>query len=149
MPTSESTRASPGAAVTGTTWGTPSVAHPAASAEATPVGESSIATQSAGSTPSAAAAARYGSGWGLPLRHLVAGDRGRRTNRRRGRDHGVGEATPRHRHQHARDLRSDALGQQLRRTRAPRQALRDAGDDAVEEALDDVDGFEPHAAAGS
>ncbi|SHT37687.1 Uncharacterised protein [Mycobacteroides abscessus subsp. abscessus] len=49
------------------TWlGTTRTAHPAASAAAAPVTESSMARQSRGSTPSSAAARRYGSGAGLP-----------------------------------------------------------------------------------
>ena len=43
------------------------VRQPAATALRTPVGESSIATQSFARTPNAAAAARYGSGCGFPF----------------------------------------------------------------------------------
>jgi putative RecB family exonuclease len=55
---SEGTSVRPSPGGIGTMCGTASTGQPAASAEATPVGESSIATQRAGSTPSAAAAAR-------------------------------------------------------------------------------------------
>ena len=48
----------PGAAPIGASEGTASTAHPAASAEATPVTVSSTATQAAGSTPRARQAAR-------------------------------------------------------------------------------------------
>ena len=51
---------------TSTTCGTANTVAPAASAEATPVGESSIAIQRVISTPRRSAANRYGSGCGLP-----------------------------------------------------------------------------------
>ena len=50
-----------------TTLGIANVRHPAATALATPVGESSMATQSLACTPRRLAAVRYGSGCGLPL----------------------------------------------------------------------------------
>src|SRR5262249_61768373 len=50
----------------GTRLGTATVQQPAASAEATPLGESSSATQCRGSAPSSEAAFRYGSGSGFP-----------------------------------------------------------------------------------
>ena len=65
----------PGAGVRVTTWGTPSVAHPAAKAEATPVGESSIATTCRVDAESVRRRA-IRLGVGLAVRHLVAGDRG-------------------------------------------------------------------------
>ena len=52
---------------TSTTCGTAITTHPAAVADLTPVGESSIAMQSRVRTPSARAAVRKGSGCGLPL----------------------------------------------------------------------------------
>ena len=65
-PDSESRCTAPAISGTATTWGTARVGTPAATAERTPVGESSMATQSSGDTPSSRAAARYGSGCGLP-----------------------------------------------------------------------------------
>jgi putative RecB family exonuclease len=58
MPASPSTCTAPGISGTATTCGTASVGTPAATAERTPVGESSMATQSPGATPSRRAAAR-------------------------------------------------------------------------------------------
>ena len=55
-------------------------------------GESSIATQSPGSTPRSAAAGRYGSGCGLPCVDLVPGDHRREGARRQRADEGVGQA---------------------------------------------------------
>ena len=51
---------------TGTWFGITSTVHPAATADFAPVLESSMARHSRGSTPSTLAAARYGSGCGLP-----------------------------------------------------------------------------------
>ena len=62
---SERTTVRPGAGSIGTSDGTAMTRHPAASAEATPLGESSRAKQRAGSVPSSLAASRYGSGSGL------------------------------------------------------------------------------------
>jgi hypothetical protein len=55
----------PAAAGMGTSDGTANTRQPAASADATPLGESSRAKQSPGSTPTSLAASRYGSGSGL------------------------------------------------------------------------------------
>src|SRR5580704_11748501 len=55
----------PGRAGIGTRLGTATTLQPAASAEATPFGESSRATHDRGSAPSSEAASRYGSGAGL------------------------------------------------------------------------------------
>ena len=57
----------PGRRRSGRRWGPRSTRQPASTAERRPVVESSIATQSAASTPSRSAATRYGSGSGLPL----------------------------------------------------------------------------------
>ena len=70
-PVKVSTTADPG--LPSTTWstlamcGTAMTLHRAAIAEATPVGESSIARQLGAGFPVAAAAIRYGSGCGLLL----------------------------------------------------------------------------------
>ena len=90
----------------GTWLGTTSTTHPAASAERAPVGESSIATHDTGSTPSAAAARRYGSGWGLPLSTMSPvitawNERGGRCS-----STSLGDVLPRHRHQRARHARA-------------------------------------------
>jgi hypothetical protein len=61
----EATTRRPGAGRMGVSDGTAITRHPAASAEATPLGESSRAKQRPGSTPSSLAASRYGSGSGL------------------------------------------------------------------------------------
>ena len=58
----------PGAAGMATMFGTATTTQPAAVADSTPVGESSMATHCTGSTPSRDAARRYGSGCGLPWR---------------------------------------------------------------------------------
>ena len=55
---SERTTVRPGAGSIGTSEGTAMTRYPAASAEATPFGESSSATQRAGSAPSSLAASR-------------------------------------------------------------------------------------------
>ena len=60
-------RERPAAGWISTMFGTATTTHPAAAADVTPVGESSMATHCTGSTPSFAAARTYGSGWGLPL----------------------------------------------------------------------------------
>ena len=104
--------------------------------------ESSIATQSARSTPSWAAASRYGSGCGLPRGHVLAGhDRLERTRRQLGDDR-IDEAAPRHRHQRARHAGLVQLGQQPAGTATPRHAFLDLGDDTVEQAVDDLVRFE-------
>src|SRR5215472_1078313 len=55
----------PGAGAMGSSDGTANTRQPAASADATPLGESSRAKQSHGDTPTSLAASRYGSGSGL------------------------------------------------------------------------------------
>src|ERR1700733_16088605 len=62
---SEGTTIRPGAGGKGSSDGTAITRQPAASADATPLGESSKAKQSAGGTPISLAASRYGSGSGL------------------------------------------------------------------------------------
>src|SRR6516164_5072788 len=62
---SEPSTRRPGAGGIGSSEGTASTRQPAAAAEATPFGESSSATQRAGSASSSLAASRYGSGSGL------------------------------------------------------------------------------------
>ena len=57
-PRSDGTCTEPAMSGTGTTWGTARVGTPASTAERTPVGESSMAMQSATSTPRSRAAAR-------------------------------------------------------------------------------------------
>ena len=51
-------------------------------------------------------------------------------------DHGIGQAAPGHRDQHAWNRGSDTLGEQFRSARPPRQLIGDAGDHAVEKPLD-------------
>ena len=85
---------------TATTWGTARVGTPAATAERTPVGESSMATQSSGDTPSSAGRRAVGLGVRLAVRDLVAGDHGGEGARQRV-DDGIRQRPPRHRDERA------------------------------------------------
>ena len=77
--------------------GTPMATAPAEVAEARPGGESSMATQSAMSTPRRSAAVRYGSGCGLRLGDLVARDELVEGVERDRRDDVLGHRPDRHR----------------------------------------------------
>ena len=109
-----------GAAGIGTTFCTATTTQPAASADAMPVGESSIATHDSGSTRSSSAARRYGSGCGLPFITMspvmtVWNEPGGSC----GHDD-IGERLPRHRHEPARHAAQTQRGQQLAGARSPR-----------------------------
>ena len=123
-PSSVASRWPPSASGTSTTCGTPTVTHPAATADRTPVGESSIAMHRDGSTPSSAAAARYGSGCGLPFvtssPATIALERARR---QRGDDR-LREPLPRHRHERARDRRRCSARRAARVRRAATASAR-------------------------
>ena len=112
--------------------------QPAAVAERTPVGESSSATQSRGDTDSARAAARYGSGCGLPRRTssptIVA------ANEPRGSSATIASASRRHDIvTSAHGIFSDAkLCQQIARARPPRDLAAHAGDHTIEQLVDDL-----------
>ena len=98
-PDSESRCTAPGMSGTATTWGTARVGTPAATAERTPVGESSMATQSSGDTPSSRAAARQGS-CGLPCETSSPVTTAAKAVRERV-DDGIRQRPPRHRDERA------------------------------------------------
>ena len=56
--------------------------------------------------------------------------------------YGIGEAAPRHRDEHTRDLGGGARCQQLGGSGPPWQRVSDPGGDPVDESLDDLDRFE-------
>ena len=124
-----------------TTWGMASVAHPAANAEATPVRESSMATQDAASTLSARAPARYGSGCGLPwVTSSPVIVVSKRILWSRYQDC-VGEPAPRHRYEHTRNRRVSARCKQLKGSGSPRQLTLHAFDNAVHQPVDQCHWF--------
>ena len=129
-----------------TTWGTPSVAHPAAKAEATPVGESSIATQSCG-VDTESVQQRHDRAPDRALPFVTSSPVIEAANDPAGAaaDDGVGQPPPRHGDEGARHTCGGTLRQQARRTRAPRQFAGRSRDHTVEQTLDDRVRFEPHA----
>ena len=118
--------------------GTASVGTPAATAERTPVGESSMATQSS-RRRRRAAVPRRGRARGAACRASTSSPVTTRRRRPSGQrdDDGIGERPPRHRHERARDARVVQGGEQLARARPPRHVLADPVDDAVQQLVDD------------
>ena len=123
-----------------TTCGTARVGTPAATAERTPVGESSMATQSAHLDAERAGRSEVGLGVRLAVLDLVAGDdRGEGALGQRG-DDAVGQRPPRHGHQGVRHPGLAQRGEQLDRHRAATARARGpATMTRFEQLLDDLD----------
>ena len=136
-----------GAGSIDTMLGTATTTQPAAPADSTPGGESSIATHCAGSTPRASAASRYGCGCGLPCSTASPVMTAWNVIGASASTIGIDEPGPRHRHQRARHAEGVQLGEQPPRPGTPRHVLAHAGDHAVEQPLDDLLRLEVDAAA--
>ena len=136
-PVSESRLSRPGSGATSTWQGTTSTVQPAACADAAPVAESSIANVSLRVDPELLARHQVGLGVGLAPADPVPGDDGGEGARRQGRHHGRGEPLVGHGDERARDALLAELGQQLQRAGAERDVVDHAGDDGVQEPLDD------------
>ena len=81
---------------------------------------------------------QVGLGMGLAARHLLTGDDGLERARWQLGDDRIDEPAPRHRHERARHTRRVELGQQAAGSVTPRNTFLDLGDDAVEQAVDDL-----------
>ena len=81
---------------------------------------------------------QVGLGMGLAAGHLLTGDDGLERARWQLGDDRIDEPAPRHRHERARHTRRVELGQQAASSVTPRNPFLDLGDDAVEQAVDDL-----------
>ena len=137
IPARPSTCTAPAISGTGTTCGTASVGTPAATAERTPVGESSIATQSSRRHAEQPGGRAVGLGVRLAVRDLVAGDHRGEGALGQGADHGIGQRPPRHGDQRAGHPCGAQRLEQLAGARSPRHVLAHLRDDPHEQLVDD------------